>query len=436
MDCSEPPAGYPDGKRAVRPVLQSSKLGDVRYELRGDVPRAARELEARGHRILNMNLGDPAPFGFAAPESIVLDVIHHLPQAQGYSESKGLFSARTAVAQHYQNRDLRNVQVDDVFIGNGVSELIPMTLQALLENGDEVLVPSPDFPLWTAAVGLAGGVPRHYLCDPDQSWYPDLEDIENKINPKTRAIVIINPNNPTGAVYPDHILAGIAALARKHDLVLFSDEIYEKVIFEGDHFHTAAFAEDLCCVTFSGLSKAYRMPGYRSGWFVITGPRSATASYREGLELLASLRLCANVPAQHAIQTALGGHQSIEDLVAPAGRLRIQRDLAHELLNDIPGLSCSPANGAMYLFVRIDPRYYNFTSDEAFALDLLHDQKLLIAHGSAFNWFGEQYFRFVFLPPAAEIEDAARRIRAFLQPRRRVLQDTALVAPERKQHRV
>lgn len=410
----------------MKPVLQSSKLADVRYELRGIVPRAAKELEARGHRILNMNLGDPAPFGFPAPESIVLDVIHHLPRAQGYSESKGLFSARTAIAQHYQNRGLRNVRVDDIFIGNGVSELIPLALQALLETGDEVLVPSPDFPLWTAAVGLAGGVPRHYLCDPGQNWYPDLKDIESKISPTTRAIVIINPNNPTGAVYPAHILAGIAALARKHDLVLFSDEIYEKVIFEGEHFHTAAFAEDLCCVTFSGLSKAYRMPGYRSGWCVLTGPRSASASYREGLELLASLRLCANVPAQHAIQTALGGHQSIDDLVAPAGRLRTQRDLAHQLLNEITGISCLPANGAMYLFVRIDPDYYRFTSDEAFALDLLHDQKLLIAHGSAFNWFGEQYFRFVFLPPAAEIEEAARRIRAFLQPKRR----TAPNAPD------
>lgn len=399
----------------MKPVLQSSKLGEVRYELRGAVPRAAKELEARGHRILNMNLGDPAPFGFIAPESIVRDVIHHLPKAQGYSESKGLFSARTAVAQHYQNRGLLSVQVDDVFIGNGVSELIPLSLQALLENGDEVLVPSPDFPLWTAAVGLAGGVPRHYRCDPAQKWYPDLADMESKISPKTRALVVINPNNPTGAVYPEHILVGIAAMARKYDLVLFSDEIYEKVIFEGEHLHTAAFAEDLCCVTFSGLSKAYRMPGYRSGWLVLTGPRSASASYREGLELLASLRLCANVPAQHAIQTALGGHQSIEALVQPGGRLRTQRDLAHKLLNSIPGISCLPANGAMYLFVRIDPEHHDFTSDETFALELLNDQKLLIAHGSAFNWFGEQHFRFVFLPSAAEIEDAAQRIQAFLQ---------------------
>jgi alanine-synthesizing transaminase len=399
----------------VKPVVQSSKLAGVRYELRGRVPRAAKELESLGHRILNMNLGDPAPFGFTPPESIVRDVIHNLPGAQGYSESKGLFSARTAIAQHYQNRGLMDVQVDDVFVGNGVSELIPMALHALLEDGDEVLIPTPDFPVWTAAVGLAGGVARHYLCDPDDDWLPSLADIESKISPKTRAIVIINPNNPTGAVYPLATLAGITDLARKHDLVLFSDEIYEKVLFENVHLHTAALAPDLCCVTFSGLSKAYRVPGYRAGWLIVTGPRTASASYREGLELLASLRLCANVPAQHAIQTALGGHQSIDDLVTSGGRLRTQRDVAHQVLNDIPGLECVQAAGALYLFVRIDTEMYRFASDEDFAFELLHDQKLLITHGSAFNWFGSQYFRFCFLPSLREIEDAGNRLRSFLQ---------------------
>ncbi|GAB13276.1 putative alanine aminotransferase [Arthrobacter globiformis NBRC 12137] len=401
----------------MKQVLQSSKLAGIRYELRGRVPRAAKELEALGHRILNMNLGDPAPFAFPVPEPIVHDIIHNLGRAQGYSDSKGLFSARTAIAQHYQSSGLLDVQVEDVFIGNGVSELIPMALQALLEDGDEVLVPTPDFPVWTAAVGLADGIARHYLCDPDDNWLPSLEDIERKITPRTRAIVIINPNNPTGAVYPEETLKGIADLARKHDLVIFADEIYEKVLFEGRHFHVAAVAPDLCCITFSGLSKAYRMPGYRAGWLVITGPRSASSSYREGLELLASLRLCANVPAQHAIQTALGGYQSIDDLVGPKGRLRLQRDLAHQLLNGIPGLECVRASGALYLFVRIDPQMYSFASDEDFAYELLQDQKLLVTHGSAFNWFGTHYFRFAILPSLTEIEDAAHRLRSFLESR-------------------
>jgi len=401
----------------VKHVRQSSKLAGIRYELRGRVPRASKELESLGHRILNMNLGDPAPFGFSVPEPIVRDVIQNLPGAQGYSDSKGLFSARTAVAQHYQSRGLLDVQVDDVFIGNGVSELIPMALQALLEAGDEVLVPTPDFPVWTAAVGLADGVARHYLCDPDDGWLPSLEDMEAKITPRTRAVVVINPNNPTGAVYPESALAAIADLARRHDLVIFADEIYEKVLFEGAHVHTAAVAPDLCCVTFSGLSKAYRVPGYRAGWLVVSGPRSASASYREGLELLASLRLCANVPAQHAIQTALGGYQSIDDLVSPGGRLRLQRDLAHQLINDVPGLDCVQANGALYLFVRIDEEMYPFASDEDFAFELLHDQKLLVTHGSAFNWFGSQYFRFAILPSVQEIADAAGRLRTFLHAR-------------------
>lgn len=415
----------------MKQVLQSSKLAGIRYELRGRVPRAAKELESSGHRILNMNLGDPAPFGFAVPEPIVQDVIHNLGHAQGYSESKGLFSARTAIAQHYQSRGLLDVRVEDVFIGNGVSELIPMALQALLEPGDEVLVPTPDFPVWTAAVGLADGVARHYLCDPEDHWLPSIEDIGQKITSKTRAIVLITPNNPTGAVYPEEVLRDIAVLARKHDLVIFADEIYEKVLFEGTHIHAAAVAPDLCCVTFSGLSKAYRVPGYRAGWLIVTGPRSISSSYREGLELLSSLRLCANVPAQHAIQTALGGYQSIDDLVAPGGRLRLQRDFAHRALNEIPGLHCIQAGGALYLFVRIDTDMYPFTNDEDFAFELLQDQKLLVTPGSAFNWFGSQYFRFAILPSLSEIEDAVGRLGTFLRSRTRPGASTPLATPAR-----
>ncbi|MDP9985693.1 pyridoxal phosphate-dependent aminotransferase [Arthrobacter sp. FW306-05-C] len=396
-------------------MQHSSKLQNVRYELRGPILQAAKNMEAEGHRILKMNLGDTAPFGLEAPESVVVDMIHHLRGAQGYSDSKGIFTARTAISQYYQTRGLMNIGVEDIVIGNGVSELISMCLQAFMENGDQILVPAPDYPLWTAAVTLTGGKPVHYLCDEAENWWPDMADVEAKITSRTKGIVIINPNNPTGAVYPRHILEQFAALARKHNLVLFSDEIYEKVLYEdAKHIHTAAVAEDVCCLTFSGLSKAYRMPGYRAGWVAITGPLAATAAYREGLELLASLRLCANVPAQHAIQTCLGGYQSIEALVQPGGRLREQRDLAHKLLTAIPGVTCVPASGAMYLFPRLDPELYPIDSDEQFVLDLLKDQKILVSHGSAFNWPTPDHFRFVILPSVREIEEAVRRISTFL----------------------
>jgi alanine-synthesizing transaminase len=404
----------------MRPMQHSSKLHNVRYELRGPVLQAAKKMEAAGHRILRMNLGDPAPFGLEAPESIVVDMIHHLREAQGYSDSKGIFSARTAISQYYQTRGLMQIGVEDIFIGNGVSELISMTLQAFLENGDEVLIPAPDYPLWTASVTLAGGQAVHYLCDEGNHWWPDMADVEAKITERTRALVIINPNNPTGAVYPRHILEQFADLARRHDLVLFSDEIYEKILYEDAvHIHTASVADDLPVLTFSGLSKAYRMPGYRAGWVAISGPRAVTAAYRESLELLASLRLCANVPAQHAIQTSLGGYQSIGDLVKPGGRLREQRDLACRLLNEIPGVSCVPAAGAMYLFPRLDPEVYPFTDDEKFVLDLLEDQKILISHGTAFHWPTPDHFRFVILPSTDDIEEAVRRISAFLAIYRR-----------------
>ena len=396
-------------------MQNSSRLRDVRYDLRGPFQQTAKQMEAEGHRILRMNLGDPAPFGLEAPESIVVDMIHHLRGAQGYSDSKGMFSARTAISQYYQTKGLTQIGVEDIFVGNGVSELIPMTLQAFLEAGDQVLIPSPDYPLWTASVMLSGGEAVHYACDEDNNWWPDMADVENKITDRTRAIIIINPNNPTGAVYPRHILEQFADLARRHDLVLFSDEIYEKILFEDAvHIHTASVAGDIPVLTFSGLSKAYRMPGYRAGWVALTGNRSATAAYRESLELLASLRLCPNVPAQHAIQTSLGGYQSIDDLVKPGGRLRQQRDLACRLLNEIPGVSCVPAAGAMYLFPRLDPRIYPLANDEQFVIDLLRDQKILVSHGTAFHWPAPDHFRFVILPAEADIRDAVARIAVFL----------------------
>ncbi|KIS25705.1 aminotransferase [Arthrobacter sp. SPG23] len=408
----------------MRPMQHSSKLQNVRYELRGPILQAAKEMEAEGHRILKMNLGDTAPFGLETPESVVVDMIHHLRGAQGYSDSKGIFSARTAISQYYQTRGLMQIGVEDIFIGNGVSELISMCLQAFMEDGDEILIPAPDYPLWTAAVTLTGGKPVHYLCDEDEHWWPDMADVEAKITRRTKAIVIINPNNPTGAVYPRHILEQFAALARKHHLVLFSDEIYEKILYEeARHIHTASVAEDICVLTFSGLSKAYRMPGYRAGWVAVTGPLAATLAYREGLELLASLRLCPNVPAQHAIQTCLGGYQSIEALVRPGGRLREQRDRAHKLLTAIPGVTCVPASAAMYLFPRLDPELYPFKSDEQFVLDLLREQKILVSHGTAFNWPRPDHFRFVILPSVEDIEEAVRRIAAFLASYRTGVED-------------
>ena len=396
-------------------MQNSSRLNHVRYDLRGPVQHVAKQMEAEGHSILRMNLGDPAPFGLEAPESIVVDMIHHLRGAQGYSDSKGIFSARTAISQYYQTKGLMQIGVEDIFIGNGVSELISMTLQAFLEIGDQVLIPSPDYPLWTASVMLSGGEAVHYRCDEQNHWWPDMADLEAKITERTRAIVIINPNNPTGAVYPRHILEQFVELARRHDLVLFSDEIYEKIIFEDAvHIHTASVADDLPVLTFSGLSKAYRMPGYRAGWVAISGRRTATAAYRESLELLASLRLCPNVPAQHAIQTSLGGYQSINDLVKPGGRLREQRDLACRLLNQIPGVSTVPAAGAMYLFPKLDPAVYPFSNDEQFVLDLLQEQKILVSHGTAFHWPAHDHFRFVILPSEEDIREAVRRIGTFL----------------------
>jgi alanine-synthesizing transaminase len=395
---------------------QSTKLHNVLYDIRGPVLEQAQKMESEGHRILKLNIGNPAPFGFEAPDAILVDMIRHLPHAQGYSDSRGIFSARTAVVQYYQTRGIHTIHVDDVYLGNGVSELITLSLMALLDTGDEVLVPTPDYPLWTASVSLAGGRPVHYLCDEENDWWPDLEDLAAKITPRTKGLVIINPNNPTGAVYPPHILAGMVELARKHGLIVFSDEIYEKILYDGIEFtNTAAITgDDVLCMTFSGLSKAYRICGYRSGWLAISGPKAAAADYLEGINLLANMRMCANVPGQHAIQTALGGHQSIEDLILPGGRLREQRDLAYRMLNEIPGVSVNQAKGALYLFPKLDPEVYPIKSDEKFALDLLQQQRILISHGTAFNWIRPDHFRLVTLPSVLDLEEAVGRIGEFL----------------------
>lgn len=399
---------------------QSNKLHNVLYDIRGPLLEHAQRMEAEGHRILKLNIGNPAPFGFDAPDSILVDIIRNLPQAQGYSDSRGIFSARTAVSQYYQTRGIQTIGVDDVYLGNGVSELITLSLNALLNNGDEILIPAPDYPLWTASVSLAGGTPVHYLNVEEEGWLPDLEDIEAKITSRTKGLVIINPNNPTGAVYPKHVLEGMLELARKHSLIVFSDEIYEKILYDDAvHYNTAALADDVLIMTFSGLSKAYRVCGFRAGWMAISGPRHLAADYIEGINLLTNMRLCANVPAQHAIQTALGGYQSVTDLLLPGGRLKEQRDTAYRLLNDIDGVSVQQAQGAMYLFPKLDREVFRFDNDEQFALDLLKQQKILISHGRAFNWITSDHFRLVTLPSVPDLEEAIGRIAEFLDDIRR-----------------
>ena len=395
---------------------QSSKLNNVLYDIRGPILEEANRMEAMGHRILKLNIGNTAPFGFEAPDAIMMDIIRHLPVTQGYSDSRGLYSARTAIVQHYQNRGILDLEPNDVYLGNGVSELIPMTLQALCETDDEILVPMPDYPLWTASVALSGGKPVHYLCDEENNWYPDLEDIKSKITSRTKGIVVINPNNPTGSVYPCHILQQIVDVAREHELVVFTDEIYEKIIYDGAEAINLATltGDDVLCLTFSGLSKAYRVCGYRAGWVAITGPKHEAANYIEGITLLASMRLCSNVPAQHAIQTALGGYQSIDALVAPGGRLHEQRDVAYRMLNEIDGISCNQSDGALYLFPKVDTEKFNIVDDEKFMLDLLKEQKILLSYGGAFNWNKPDHFRLVFLPDVQTLTDALNRLGEFL----------------------
>ncbi|MCX0277888.1 pyridoxal phosphate-dependent aminotransferase [Nocardia zapadnayensis] len=395
---------------------QSAKLSNVLYDIRGPVLEEADRMEAAGHRILKLNIGNPAPFGFEAPDAILVDMIKHLPEAQGYSDSRGIPSARRAVVQYYETKGIRNLDADDVYLGNGVSELITLSLQALCDPGDEILVPTPDYPLWTASVALSGGTPVHYRCDEHDGWNPDLDDIRAKITPQTRGIVVINPNNPTGAVYSRELLDGIVEIAQEHDLIVFADEIYEKITYGDAEMVNMATrtGEDVLCLTFSGLSKAYRIAGYRSGWLAITGPNWKAESYLEGIKLLANMRMCANVPAQHAIQAALGGHQSIEDLILPEGRLGAQMALAAERLNAIDGVSCSPARGALYLFAKLDTEKFGIVDDEQFALDLLREQKILVSHGTAFNWGRPDHFRLVTLPSVEVLAEALDRLEEFL----------------------
>lgn len=403
----------------LRTIKKSSKLDNVCYDIRGPVMARAKQMEEDGQRIIKLNIGNPAPFGFEAPEEIVQDVIVNLPNASGYSDSKGLFSARKAIMHETQRKGIAGVRVDDIIIGNGVSELIVMAMQALLDSGDEVLVPAPDYPLWTAAVSLAGGKPCHYICDEGAGWLPDLDDIRARITTHTRAIVIINPNNPTGALYPNEILEGILEIARQHQLIVYADEIYDKVLFDGaTHTSIASLADDVLIVTFNGLSKNYRACGYRSGWLIVSGDKRHAADYLEGLSMLASMRLCSNVPGQYAIQTALGGYQSITDLVAPGGRLARQRDLAYDMLTSIPGISCVKPKAAMYLFPRMDPKLYPIEDDQKFILKLLEEERVLVVQGSGFNWPHPDHIRVVFLPHEEDLATAITRMSKFFERQR------------------
>lgn len=393
---------------------KSTKLDNVCYDIRGPVLKEAKRLEEEGNKILKLNIGNPAPFGFEAPDEILVDVIRNLPTAQGYSDSKGLYSARKAIMQHYQKRNMMDATVEDIYIGNGVSELIVMAMQALLNNGDEILVPAPDYPLWTAAVSLSGGSAVHYMCDEEAGWFPDLDDIKRKITPRTKGIVIINPNNPTGAVYSKELLLEIVEIARQHNLVIFADEIYDKILYDhAVHHSIAALAPDLLTVTFNGLSKTYRVAGFRQGWMVLHGPKKHAKSYIEGLEMLASMRLCANVPMQHAIQTAIGGYQSINEFIHPGGRLYEQRNRAWELINEIPGISCVKPMGALYMFPKLDQKKFNIRNDQKMVLDLLLQEKVLLVQGTGFNWPHPDHFRIVTLPRVDELEMAIGKLGRF-----------------------
>jgi len=404
----------------LKPIRKSAKLADVCYDIRGPVLARARQMEEEGHRILKLNIGNLASFGFDAPDEMRHDVIVNLSNASGYTDSKGLFAARKAIMHYAQQKRIAGVELDDIIIGNGVSELIVMAMQGLLDDGDEVLVPAPDYPLWTAAVRLAGGMPQHYLCDEGNGWLPDVADIRAKITPRTRAIVIINPNNPTGALYPDDLLRELVEIARRHQLIVYADEIYDKTLYDGaTHTSIASLADDLLFVTFNGLSKNYRACGYRTGWMVVSGEKRHAEDYIEGLNILASMRLCANVPGQYAVQTALGGYQSINDLVVPSGRLCRQRDLAWELINRIPGVSCVKPKAALYLFPRLDANMYPIKDDQDFVLQLLEAEKVLVVQGSGFNWPRPDHFRLVFLPNSDDLAEAIARLARFLDGYRR-----------------
>ncbi|HEY4082794.1 MAG TPA: pyridoxal phosphate-dependent aminotransferase [Burkholderiaceae bacterium] len=404
----------------MKPIAKSSKLANVSYDIRGPVLDKARAMEEEGQKIIKLNIGNVAAFGLEPPDEIVQDMIRNLSAAAGYTDSKGLFAPRKAVVHYCQEKGIKGVSVDDVYLGNGASELIQMSISALLNDGDEVLIPAPDFPLYTAVVGLSGGKPVHYICDEQAGWMPDVADMRAKITPRTRAIMVCNPNNPTGALYPDSVLLEIIELARQHELVILSDEIYDKTLYDGNtHTSMASLADDVLFVTFNGLSKNYRSCGYRAGWMIVSGEKRHARDYIEGLNMLASLRLCSNTPGQLAIQTALGGYQSIKDLVAPTGRLCHQRDLAYELLTQIPGVSVVKPKAALYMFPRLDPKMYPITDDQQFAYELLAEEKVLIVQGTGFNWIAPDHFRLVFLPNVDDLSTAIGRIERFLSQYRK-----------------
>jgi alanine-synthesizing transaminase len=400
----------------VKEIKKSSKLNNVCYDIRGPVLELAQQMEEEGQKIIKLNIGNVGVFGFDPPEEIQLDMIRNLPNSAAYSDSKGIFSARKAIMHYCQEKGIQGVTLDDIYTGNGVSELIVLAMNALLNADDEVLVPAPDYPLWTAAVSLSSGTPKHYLCDEAKDWSPDIADIKAKITPKTKAIVVINPNNPTGALYSDDVLKEIIALAREHGLIIFADEIYDKTLFDGEkHTSIGALSTDVVTVTFNGLSKNYRACGYRAGWMVVSGNKSGAKDYIEGLNMLSSMRLCANVPGQNAIQTALGGYQSIDDLVGEGGRLRRQRDLAWELVTKIPGVTCVKPKAALYLFPKLDPEMYPIENDQEFIANLLREEKVLLVQGSGFNWPKPDHFRIVFLPHEDVLREAIARLAKFLQ---------------------
>jgi alanine-synthesizing transaminase len=404
----------------LKTIRKSSKLANVCYDVRGPVVEKARQMEEDGHKIIKLNIGNIAAFGLEPPDEIVQDMIRNLAGAAGYTDSKGLFAPRRAVVHYTQQKKIAGVTVDDVYLGNGASELISMSMNALLDDGDEVLIPTPDYPLYTAVVALSGGTPVHYLCDESSEWMPDLDSIRAGITPRTKAIVVINPNNPTGALYPDSVLREIVEIARQHQLIVFADEIYDKTLYDGQtHTSIASLADDVLCLTFNGLSKNYRSCGYRAGWMVVSGDKRHAKDYIEGLNILATMRLCANTPGQLAIQTALGGYQSIDDLVAPGGRLRRQRDLAHELITAIPGVTCVKPKAALYMFPKLDREMYPIADDQQFAYELLAEEKVLIVQGTGFNWKSPDHFRLVFLPNSDDLKDAIGRIARFLDGYRR-----------------
>jgi alanine-synthesizing transaminase len=405
---------------ALRPIQKSKKLADVCYDIRGPVMEKARQMEEEGHKIIKLNIGNLAVFGFDAPDEIVQDMIRNMSNASGYTDSKGMFAPRKAIMHYTQEKKVTGVMIEDIYLGNGASELIVMSMNALLNTGDEVLVPAPDYPLWTAAVSLSGGTPVHYVCDEQAEWVPDIADIKKKITSNTKAIVVINPNNPTGALYPDELLKQIVELARQHQLIIFADEIYDKVLYDGEtHTSIASLADDILFITFNGLSKNYRSCGYRAGWMVVSGNKKPAKDYIEGLNMLASMRLCANAPGQYAIQTALGGYQSINDLVGPGGRLLRQRDMAYKLLTDIPGVTCVKPKSALYMFPRLDPKMYPISDDQQFAYELLAEERVLIVQGTGFNCPTNDHFRVVFLPNSDDLTESMNRISRFLESYRR-----------------